>query len=98
VGFTDDGLHAALGYWLVPAARGRGLGLAAARALSRWGFDVLGLSRIELAILPGNHASRRLAQRLGARHEGLRRAAREHDGRAWDMEIHSLSRPPPPAG
>ena len=36
VRFSDDGREAALGYWLVPAARGRGLAARSARALCAW--------------------------------------------------------------
>jgi RimJ/RimL family protein N-acetyltransferase len=72
VRFSDDGSSAALGYWLAPAARGRGLATAAARLLSRWGFDELGLERIELLVEPQNGPSRRVAERLGARPDGAR--------------------------
>jgi RimJ/RimL family protein N-acetyltransferase len=72
VRFSDDGSSAALGYWLAPAARGRGLATAAARLLCRWGFDELGLERIELLVEPQNGPSRRVAERLGARPDGAR--------------------------
>jgi RimJ/RimL family protein N-acetyltransferase len=58
--------------------------------------ESLSLSRIELAILPENRASRRVAERLGARSEGLRRESHEAEGRRWDMETYSLT--PPPRG
>jgi RimJ/RimL family protein N-acetyltransferase len=94
--FHDGGRAAALGYWLLPEARGGGHGTRAAAALCGYGFSEfgLGLERIELAILPENHASRRLAERLGARHEGLRRASHVAEGRAWDMEIYILEEAP----
>lgn len=90
VRFSPDRREAALGYWLFPAARGRGTATAAARLLCAWGFEQLGLKRIELAILPGNRASRGVAERLGARHLGLRRGSHAAEGRRWDMEIYSL--------
>ncbi|HET7121026.1 MAG TPA: GNAT family protein [Solirubrobacterales bacterium] len=88
--FSADGREAALGYWLVPGARGRGLASAAALTLAGWGFEVMGLGRIELAILPENAASHRVAERLGATSEGLRRGSHEAGGRRWDMEIYAL--------
>jgi [ribosomal protein S5]-alanine N-acetyltransferase len=91
--FSDDGSRAALGYWLVPSARGRGLASVAARTLTNWGFHVMGLERIELAILPENAASHRVAERLGAKPEGLRPSSHEAGGRWWDMEIYVLHRP-----
>jgi RimJ/RimL family protein N-acetyltransferase len=90
VRFSADGREAALGYWLLPAARGRGYATAAARALARWGFRSLHLERIELAILPENAASRRLAERLGARFDGIRPDSHEAEGRSWEMAIYSL--------
>jgi ribosomal-protein-alanine N-acetyltransferase len=80
VRFSDDGLSAALGYWVVPNARGRGLATAAARLLCAWGFDELGLERIELLAEPGNAASIRVAERLGARSDGARRHPDHPDG------------------
>lgn len=40
------GTAAALVYWLVSAARGRGLASDAAATLASWGFGTLGLTRI----------------------------------------------------
>ena len=90
VRFSDDGREAALGYWLVPAARGRGLATAAARLLCAWGFAELRLARIELAVLPGNASSQRVATRLGAVSAGIRRDSHHAGGRSWDMLIYSL--------
>jgi RimJ/RimL family protein N-acetyltransferase len=81
VRFSADGRQGALGYWLVPAARGRGLATAAARLLCAWGFAELGLERIELAIVRGNDASIRVAERLGARREDGRRGGDAPGGR-----------------
>ncbi len=91
--FSEDGNEAALGYWLVPSARGRGLASAAARTLARWGFEAMGMKRIELAILPENTASHRVAERLGATPEGVRRSSHEAGGRWWDMAIYALRAP-----
>lgn len=93
VRFSTDGRTAALGYWLAPAARNRGLATCAAALLCRWGFDALRLDLIELAIQPENAASHRVAERLGARSQGLRRNSHEADGRWWDMMIYVLERP-----
>ncbi|HUR87011.1 MAG TPA: GNAT family N-acetyltransferase [Solirubrobacteraceae bacterium] len=87
--FSDDGRQAELGYWLLPGARGRGLATTAAHVLCAWGFEHLGLARIELAILPENVASRRVAERLGAAFEGVR-PGRHEEGRAVDMAVYSL--------
>lgn len=96
--FSDDGTRAELGYWLVPGARGQGLASAAARTLTSWGFEAMGLKEIELAILPENVASQRVAKRLGATPEGLRAESHEAGGRWWDMEIYTLHAPDGVAG
>jgi ribosomal-protein-alanine N-acetyltransferase len=93
VRFSDDGHSAALGYWLAPGARGRGLATRAARLMCSWGFEALGLAEIELAILPENRASQRVAGRLGAVPQGLRRDSHRAEGRWWNMEIYVLGRP-----
>jgi RimJ/RimL family protein N-acetyltransferase len=90
--FDDEGRGAAIGYWLVPAARRRGLATGAVSLLVDWGFERLGLDRIEFAILPENLASQRVAERLGATPEGLREQSHEAEGRQWDMTIWSLTR------
>jgi GNAT superfamily N-acetyltransferase len=43
----EDGL-AEIGYWVVPAARGRGIAPRALVAVSNWAIDELGLHRLEL--------------------------------------------------
>ena len=91
VRFSEDGREAALGYWLLPSARGYGFAVGAALILCAWGFQELRLARIELAILPENAASHAVAKRLGARQEGVRVASHEAGGHRWDMVIYSLS-------
>ena len=73
-----------LGYWVRQTHLGRGLAARAARLAAQFGFGPLKLIRIEIVIEPGNHASRRTAERCGARH---RLWLRE---RATDAAIYSL--------
>ncbi len=63
---------ARLGYWLLGSARGRGIATAAARALTGWGFDCLGLTQVLIDREPRNLASAGIAQRLGAEQTGAR--------------------------
>ena len=90
-GLDDGGREAAIGYWLVPEARGRGLATAAASLLIDWGLRTLDLERIEFAILPENLASQRVAERVGATREGIREESHRAEGRWWDMTIWSVS-------
>jgi RimJ/RimL family protein N-acetyltransferase len=58
--------RAAVGYWLAPAARGRGVATHAVRLVARWAFSELGLARLELTCGPDNEASQRVAAGAGS--------------------------------
>jgi RimJ/RimL family protein N-acetyltransferase len=80
-----------IGYWLVAQARGRGLTAEALLALSRWGFDELGLGRVELVTDPDNIASQRVAEKAGFTREGvLRSILLNRDGSRRDGVMFSL--------
>jgi RimJ/RimL family protein N-acetyltransferase len=64
---------AEIGYWTVPAARGRGTATRAVDAGCRWAFDALGLDRIELYHAAENTPSARVAEKAGFILEGRRR-------------------------
>ena len=86
-----------LAYWMVPAARGRGLCPMAAIALCGWAFETAGFHRIELEHSTANHASCRVAVKAGFREEGVRRGAALHADGWHDMHIHArLADDPPP--
>ena len=63
--------NAYLGYYGMAAFAGRGLMTMAVRQALRYGFDELGLHRVEANIQPGNAASIALVRRIGFRQEGL---------------------------
>jgi [ribosomal protein S5]-alanine N-acetyltransferase len=63
---ASDHPVAELSYWLVPAARGRGLAHAAMVAMMRSIADTTDVRSVVLDIEEGNAASERLAVRLGA--------------------------------
>jgi RimJ/RimL family protein N-acetyltransferase len=72
-----------IGYWTAPWARGRGVALAAARAVVRWAQDDLGLHRLLWRAEVGNHASRLVAARLGVHFEGVARGMIPGGADAW---------------
>ena len=79
-----------LGYWVATRATGRGIGTRAAAAICRYGFESLGLARIEVMVEVGNARSRSVALRLGAQCEGiLRNRLPRGEGRA-DAELFGL--------
>lgn len=61
----DGGGDAEVGYWLLSAARGRGVATAALRLLCAWAFDVCGLAVLQLTTLPGNAGSETVARHCG---------------------------------
>jgi len=82
--------RAAVGYWLAPAARGRGVASRAVRLLTGWAFDVLQLQRLELTCGPDNIGSQRVAERTGFTREGLLRSHMAFKGRRRDTLLFSL--------
>lgn len=70
-----DRLHGCFqgGYWLIPKARGRGLGQDSLRALFQWAVKD-GLVRMELLIGSDNAVSLAAAARIGAQFEGRLRS------------------------
>ena len=86
-------LHRAeLGYSLMPARQGEGLATEAVRRALDFGFDVLGLERIEADVDPRNLASCRLAERLGFQREGLLRNRWRVGGEFADSILYGLLR------
>ncbi len=71
-----DGATGEIGYWLSAGARGRGLTTRALRLVTLWGFEELGLERVQVRIEPENLVSCRVAERAGYRREGVVRSAR----------------------
>jgi RimJ/RimL family protein N-acetyltransferase len=69
-----NGHRAAVGYWLAPEARGRGVATRAVRLLVDWTFGTTAVIRLELYTDAGNERSGRVARRAGFEFEGIRRA------------------------
>jgi ribosomal-protein-alanine N-acetyltransferase len=59
-----------IGYVLNPSYAGRGYATEAAREMMRYGFEELGLHRIEARYMKGNEASVRVMEKLGMSFEG----------------------------
>jgi RimJ/RimL family protein N-acetyltransferase len=73
-----------------PRGRDRGLGTEAARLIVGYGFEQLGLHRIELEVYSFNPRARRAYEKVGFVAEGvLRDALRTPDGRA-DATVMSI--------
>jgi RimJ/RimL family protein N-acetyltransferase len=81
---------AAIGCWLSPEARGRGMASRAVRLLSGWAFADLQLARIELTCGSDNEASQRVAERCGFTREGLLRSHIAFKGGRRDTVVFGL--------
>jgi RimJ/RimL family protein N-acetyltransferase len=79
--------RAEVGYWLVPAARGQGVGRTAVSLLVEWAFEALRLDRIEITTTPDNEAARALARSLGFTQEGVLASRNLERGRRVDVVI-----------
>jgi ribosomal-protein-serine acetyltransferase len=80
-----------LGYWVRTSRAGRGVASTAARRVARFGLEELGLQRIEIVAAVENRASRRAAEKAGARREAVflrkRLLMRDH---SQDAVLYSL--------
>src|SRR3954469_271435 len=63
---------ASIGYWVDQAVAGRGVAPTAVALAVDHCFAAVGLHRVELNVRPENTRSRRVAEKLGFREEGLR--------------------------
>ena len=68
---TSD--SAEVGYVINPEYWGRGIATEALSRVIRFGFEVLGLHRIEARFIEGNDQSRRVMERVGMTYEGMLR-------------------------
>jgi RimJ/RimL family protein N-acetyltransferase len=72
------------------AARGKGLGVPATRAMLRHAFADLGLMRVGLQVLDDNHAARAVYDKAGFVIEGALREAVFKDGRRHGLVLMSI--------
>lgn len=79
-----------MGYWVRASRERHGIASTAARLASGFAFAGLGLARIEIVVLPDNLASRRVAEKIGARFECIARNRLQFGDRARDAAMYSL--------
>jgi ribosomal-protein-alanine N-acetyltransferase len=75
-----------VGYWVDERQAGNGYTPEALVALARFAFVDQGLHRIQVSIVPRNTASRRVAEKLDLRCEGLAERYLEIDG-VWEDHL-----------
>jgi RimJ/RimL family protein N-acetyltransferase len=81
---------AEVGYWVTPAARGRGVARRGVRLAVGWAVGELALARVQLMADVRNEASQRVAAACGFRREGLLRSYEERLGDRIDYVMFSV--------
>jgi RimJ/RimL family protein N-acetyltransferase len=83
-----------IGYWIRSSRAGEGLATESTAALTRVGFEVCGVDRIEIHTEPGNERSMRIPQKLGYAEEARlrRRLYAPPGGEPRDTVVFTLFR------
>jgi ribosomal-protein-alanine N-acetyltransferase len=77
---------AEIGYWLGQDFWGRGIITAAVRALTRYGFETLNLTRIFAVPFASSSASTRVLEKCGYIHEGIMRRSAIKEGVSYSTK------------
>ncbi len=85
-----ESLYANLGYWVKTSCAGRGVASRATSLTARFGFEELGLQRIEIVAAVENVGSQRAAEKAGAVREGVLRKRIVLHGKTHDAVLYSL--------
>jgi ribosomal-protein-alanine N-acetyltransferase len=85
------------GYSLSRHYWGRGLATEAAKAVVQFGFEAMGLYRIEAKCMVENVASERVMQKVGLSFEGILRGYWLKHGAYQDVKLYSILRGNPVA-
>lgn len=75
-----------VGYWMDQRWAGQGLMPEAVVVVMSYAFDDLKLHRLQISIIPRNHASRRVVEKLGLRSEGVAQRYLQING-VWEDHI-----------
>ncbi len=79
-----------LGYWVRSSCAGHGIAITATHLCAQYGFAELKLKRLEILTAVGNVRSQRVAEKAGARREGLLRQRLNISGVWHDAVVFSL--------
>jgi RimJ/RimL family protein N-acetyltransferase len=79
-----------LGYWVRASRQRQGITVRAARLVAAFGFQVIGLTRIEILAELDNRASRRVAESLCASFEAIARNRLIASGVPTDAAVYAL--------
>ncbi len=72
--------------------RGKGFTTEALRMFTAYIFEAIEINRLEIEVIVGNTASKKVAEKCGFKYEGLKRQAIYKKGKYLDIELYSLIR------
>lgn len=84
--------RAEVGYMLSKKYWNKGYMTEALREVMKFGFEKMGLNRIEALCTPENTASAKVLEKVGMRLEGLLRQYLFFKGKFWDFNMYSILR------
>ena len=84
---------AEIGYWLAKPYTGKGIMTKAVKAMVTYGFEVVGLHRIELLCAVDNKRSCAVAERLNFTHEGVLRRGERIREQFHDVNVYAILQP-----
>jgi ribosomal-protein-serine acetyltransferase len=79
-----------LGCWVRTSHTGKGIATEAVKLTAQYGFEKLGLQRIEIVVAKDNLPSLKVAEKAGATREGLLRNRTNLHGTPCDSYMYSL--------
>lgn len=85
-----DHLFAVIWGFMAPSEQSRGVGTRSASAMTTYGFEALGLERVEWRCVVDNEPIRRLAERLGCTREGTLRSGALIGSRFCDLAVYGM--------
>ncbi|MFZ1813846.1 MAG: UDP-4-amino-4,6-dideoxy-N-acetyl-beta-L-altrosamine N-acetyltransferase [Rhizobiaceae bacterium] len=92
IGIDPDNRHAEWGFYVTPAMRGQGLGLAMLFKLLDIAFRDYPLDKINAEVIADNDASLAIHRQLGFVIEGRRRRHKMREGVAVDAILYGITR------
>lgn len=82
-----------IGYWVRQSEQNKGIATEALRLIIPYGFDQLNITRLEIAIVENNIASRKVAVNVGATFETIARNRLLKDNKPCAAAMYSIIPP-----
>jgi len=89
--YTKDS-YATLGIWIAPVHQHRGIGFEACRLALGFAFRKLKLNKVQYAAYRPNYASKKLAEKLGCKLDGILRQHVRKGKNVYDAYVFSILR------